>query len=208
VFHKKTPGGFLGSILLLTTRGAPDPAFNSQGVIVMADTPAKTPAKSGKTEVQASSGDWRPFESLHREIDRLFDDFRPFDFNWPSARRLGRMVGERNWALAPAMDLVEHDKEYEITAELPGIDEKNVEIKLVGGTITIKGEKREAHEEKEKDYHLSERRYGSFRRTFAIPEGVDAEKIDAKFEKGVLTVKLPKSEAARKSEKKIPIQAG
>lgn len=174
----------------------------------MTDNQAKTPAKTTKSEVQARAGDWRPFESLHREIDRLFEDFRPFDFHWPSARQPGRLGGARGMALAPAMDLVEHDKEYEISAELPGIDEKGVEIKLVGGMLTIKGEKREEHEEKEKDYHLSERRYGAFQRSFSIPDGVDAEKIEAKFEKGVLTVKLPKSEVARKSEKKIPIRAG
>jgi len=109
--------------------------------------------------------------------------------------------------VAPAMDLVEKDKEYEITAELPGIDEKNVEIKLSNHTLTIKGEKREEKEEKDKDYYLSERRYGSFQRSFQVPEGVDADKIDASFTKGVLTVKLPKTAEAQKAEKKITVKA-
>ncbi len=105
------------------------------------------------------------------------------------------------------MDLVEKDKEYEITAELPGIDEKNVEIKLSNNTLTIKGEKQEEKEQKDKDYYLSERRYGSFQRSFQLPEGVDVDKIDASFAKGVLTVKLPKTAEAHKAEKKITVKA-
>ncbi|TIO80260.1 MAG: Hsp20/alpha crystallin family protein [Mesorhizobium sp.] len=105
------------------------------------------------------------------------------------------------------MDLVEKANAYEITAELPGIDEKNIEIKLANNVLTIKGEKNEEKEEKEKDYYLSERRYGSFQRSFQLPEGVDADKIDASFAKGVLTVKLPKTAEARKAEKKITVKA-
>ncbi|TGT07127.1 Hsp20/alpha crystallin family protein, partial [Mesorhizobium sp. M8A.F.Ca.ET.213.01.1.1] len=99
------------------------------------------------------------------------------------------------------MDLVEKDKEYEITVELPRIDEKNVEIKLANRILTLKGEKKEEKEEKDNDYYLSERRYGSFQRSFQLPEGVDADKIDATFAKGVLTVKLPKTAEAQKAEK-------
>ncbi|TIO55380.1 Hsp20/alpha crystallin family protein, partial [Mesorhizobium sp.] len=105
--------------------------------------------------------------SLRREIDRLFDDFHPFDFRLPSTRSLfGRDLPAVNsaWSVAPAMDLVEKANAYEITAELPGIDEKNIEIKLANNVLTIKGEKNEEKEEKEKDYYLSERRYGSFQR--------------------------------------------
>src|SRR5690606_41318480 len=101
----------------------------------------------------------------------------------------------------------EKEKEYEITAELPGIDEKNVEIKLANGTLTIKGEKKEEKEEKQKDYHLSERRYGSFQRSFPLPEGIDTDKVEATFAKGVLTVKLPKTVEAQKAEKKITVKA-
>ncbi|TIT27253.1 MAG: Hsp20/alpha crystallin family protein, partial [Mesorhizobium sp.] len=99
------------------------------------------------------------------------------------------------------------DKEYEITVELPGIDEKNVEIKLANRILTLKGEKKEEKEEKDNDYYLSERRYGSFQRSFQLPEGVDADKIDATFAKGVLTVKLPKTAEAQKAEKKITVKA-
>ena len=102
----------------------------------------------------------------------------------------------------------ETDKAYEITAELPGIDEKNVEVSLADGGITIKGEKKEETEEKKKDYYVSERRYGSFDRYFTLPEGVDANKIEASFKNGVLKVTLPKTAEAQKPAKKIEVKAG
>jgi len=178
----------------------------------MAEAATKLPVKTEKSTAPTTAGNWTtPFESLRREIDRLFDDFHPFDFRLPSTRSLfgHELPSLRNagWSVAPAMDLVEKDKEYEITAELPGIDEKNVEIKLSNHTLTIKGEKKEEKEEKDKDYYLSERRYGSFQRSFQVPEGVDADKIDASFTKGVLTVKLPKTAEAQKAEKKITVKA-
>ncbi len=167
-----------------------------------------------KTEKKAAApaplGHWTPFESLRREIDRLFDSFhggagrlpfgRPgFDLElaWPR---------EPSWSLAPAVDVAEKENEYEITAELR-VDEKNIDIKLSNGMLTIKGEKKEEKEEREKDYYLSERRYGSFTRSFQLPEGVDAEKIEATFAKGVLTVKLPKTAEAQKREKTIAVKA-
>ncbi len=105
------------------------------------------------------------------------------------------------------MDLVEREGEYEITAELPGIDEKDVEVKVVNRMLTIRGEKNEQKEEKQKDYFLSERRFGSFQRSFQLPEGADADKIEAHFAKGVLTVKVPKAAEAQKPEKKIAIKS-
>jgi len=178
----------------------------------MAETATKLPVK--KAEEQKAVGSrtgWAPFESLHREIDRLFDNFHPLgwrrqsrpslfdvDIEWP------RQAG---WSFAPAMDLVEKEKGYEITAELPGMEEKDIEIKLSNGNLSIKGEKSEAKEEREKEYYLSERRFGSFNRLFSLPSGVDPDKIEAKFAKGVLTVTLPKSAEARKQEKRIGIKA-
>src|SRR3546814_10571050 len=81
----------------------------------------------------------------------------------------------------PAMDVVEKENSFEITAELPGLDEKDVEVKLAGNSLIIKGEKRQDHKEERDGYHLSERSYGSFQRSFALPEGVDRDKIDATF---------------------------
>ncbi len=87
------------------------------------------------------------------------------------------------------------------------MSEKNVEIKLSNHTLTIKGEKSEEKEDKRKDYYLSERRYGSFQRSFQLPEGVDADKIEARFANGVLSVKLPKTAEAKKAEKTIAVKA-
>jgi HSP20 family protein len=104
------------------------------------------------------------------------------------------------------VDLVEKADRYEITAELPGMDEKNIEVKLSNEMLVIKGEKREEKEEKEANYYMSERRYGSFQRAFRLPQGVNADKIEASFKNGVLTVALPKTEEAKK-ETKIHVKA-
>jgi HSP20 family protein len=90
---------------------------------------------------------------------------------------------------------------YEITTELPGLDEKNIEVKLANGVLSIKGEKQEEKEEKQKDYYRRERSFGSFERSFQIPEGVDTDKIAASFKNGILSVTLPKSAEARKPAK-------
>ncbi len=177
----------------------------------MAEADTKLPVTTEKSATPAPSEAWAPFESLRKEIDRLFDTFHPlrsrlpstlprFDLDLPRLSRGG-------WPVAPAFDLAEKADGYELSAELPGIDEKNVEIKLANHTLTIKGEKTEEKEEKEKDYHLSERRYGSFQRSFQVPEGVDTDKIEASFAKGILTVKLPKTAEAQKSQKKIAVKA-
>lgn len=177
----------------------------------MAESATKLPIKNEKPAAPAQQAAWAPFDSLKREIDRIFDDFHPFGWRLPVTRstfdfELPRLPST-GWPLAPAIDVAEKEKEYEITAELPGLDEKDVEIKLSNHTLTIKGEKKEEREERQKDYYLSERRYGSFHRSFQLPEGIDANKIDATFTKGVLTVKLPKTAEAQKAEKTISIKA-
>ncbi len=106
----------------------------------------------------------------------------------------------------PVVDFAEHDKEYIVSAELPGMDEKDLEVKLSSGVLTIRGEKKEERKEEQPSYRVSERRYGSFERSFRLPEGVEEEKIDAKFVKGLLTIRLPKSKEALQKEKRIPIK--
>ncbi len=163
-----------------------------------------------KSSAPAPTGDRTLFDSLRREIDRLFDDFHPLAWRAPSrifGMEMPQLSASGGWQLVPAMDVVEKDDAYEITAELPGIEEKDVEIKLANRTLTLKGEKSEHREGKQKDYYLSERRYGSFQRSFQLPDGVDSDRIEAIFAKGVLTVKLPKSAEAKKSEKKIQVKA-
>ena len=110
-------------------------------------------------------------------------------------------------AALPAVDVIETDKAYEITAELPGIDKKNVDVKFANGVLTIKGEKQDQKEERKKDYYMRERSFGSFERSFEVPDSVETDKIEATFKKGVLTVTLPKSAEAQKAEKKIAVKA-
>lgn len=151
----------------------------------------------------------RPLENLRRQVDRLFEDV---DRGWrlPFSRSSFEIEPfwrrELSFAGMPAVDIVEKEDAFEITAELPGMDENNIEVKLSNGSLTIKGEKKDEREEKKKDYYLSERHYGSFQRTFGVPDGVDAEKIEAHFAKGILTLRLPKRPEARKPEKTISIK--
>jgi HSP20 family protein len=168
--------------------------------------PTKLPVKTEtKSPAAAPLGSWGSFETLRREIDQVFENFGFGALRMPFARPALNL--EPAWTIAPAVDVAEREKEYEITAELPGLDDKDVEVKLANGTLTIKGEKKESKEQREKDYYLSERRYGSFVRSFRVPEGIDTDKIEASFTKGVLTVKLPKTAQAQQAEKKIAIKA-
>ena len=179
----------------------------------MAEAAAKLAVQTeqkGAAPAQAAR-EWEPLDSLRRQVDRLFEDFdRSF---WPSPFRRSAFDlepfwrRELGWGAAPAVDIVEKDNAYQVTAELPGVEEKNIEVKLANDTLTIKGEKHEEKEEKKKDYYLHERHFGSFERRFAVPEGVDADKIEASFKKGVLTVILPKKAEAQKPEKKIEVKA-
>lgn len=172
----------------------------------MANQETNVPVKKASPTLRPHSElfGFHPLESLRRQINSLFPhlpggkdlaDFEPFE----------RFL--TGWPAIPAVDLVEKDAEFVITAELPGLDEKNVEVKLVNGTLTLSGEKKDEREEKEKDYYFSERRYGSFKRAFRVPDGVDADKIEAAFDKGVLTIRLPKTAEAQKAEKKIEIKS-
>jgi len=112
------------------------------------------------------------------------------------------------WGSTPAVNMIEKENAYELTGELPGMDESNIELKVAGGVLTIKGEKKEEKEEKGADYVLSERRFGSIQRSIPLPEGIDLERIEASFKKGVLTVTMPKTPEAQKSERKIAIKGG
>ena len=174
----------------------------------MAENITKLPVKIEKTSAPTLQA-WRPFENLRREIDSLFEDFGVGA--WRSPLR-GSFIepfrrAEVAFAALPAVDVTETDKSYEITAELPGMDDKNIDVKFANGLLTIKGEKQDEKEETKKDYYVRERSFGSFERTFQVPDGVDPDKIEATFKKGVLMVTLPKSVEAQKAEKKIAVKA-
>jgi HSP20 family protein len=162
-------------------------------------TETRLPITKKPGEPALAGEPWGPFESLRKEVDRLFEDFGGGFWRRPFAAL--------KFVAAPAVDVAETDKAYEITAELPGIDQKNVEVNVANGGITIKGEKKEETEERRKDYYVSERRYGSFERYFELPDGIETDKIEATFKNGVLKVTLPKTAEAQKAAKKIEVKA-
>jgi HSP20 family protein len=165
---------------------------------------AKTAKSAGST--LAAERRHHPLLSLRERIDRVFDEFTggfPFPagdlwgFEFPGMRALGRTL--------PAADLAEQDGAYRLTVELPGMEERDVEVSLSGDVLTIRGEKKEEREEKGKDRYVSERRYGAFQRAFRLPETVDRDKITASFKKGLLEIVLPKAPEAQKAQRKIPV---
>jgi HSP20 family protein len=168
-------------------------------------------AEEGSPEADGSS-DWRPFETLRQEIDRLFRDIE----TGPPLMRtpFGRSVfdfepytgNDVTWGAIPAVDVVEKEAHFEISAELPGVDAKEIEVSVTSDTLRVKGEKRENEDCDKRGHHLSERRYGAFQRTFRFPEHVDPDGIEASFRDGVLTVILPKSENALPPGRSIPIR--
>jgi HSP20 family protein len=150
-----------------------------------------------KGEILPGGELWEPFGSLRREMERLFEDFSR-DFGWGAPATTGM-------ALAPRVDVSETESELKIEAELPGIDEKEVEVVLSQGRLTIKSEKKQEKEEKKKDYHLVERSYGSFTRSIPLPFEAAADQIKASFAKGVRTVTVPKPPEVKAKERKIAI---
>ena len=137
-----------------------------------------------------------PFTAMQREIDRLFEDFARDAYDWPSYPTR---------ELTPRTDVVESDKAIEITAELPGLEEKDVEVTFVDGVLTVSGEKKAEKEEKDKNYRLFERSYGSFSRSLELPNGVDVDAITASISNGLLKVTVPKPAPAE--AKKVTIKS-
>jgi HSP20 family protein len=177
----------------------------------MADTENKVPVgrDEDKGPAMQRRGGWGPFDMLQREAERMFGELnRSFGMPMPRGWLRGRAGArdESGW-LVPAVDFAEKDGRYEITAELPGMDENNIEIRVVGHTVTIRGEKSEEMEDQRKDLSVSERHYGSFERSFAVPEDADVENVTASFKQGVLTVTLPKKPGPDRSVRTIPVEA-
>ena len=141
-----------------------------------------------------------PMDLLHRDMERVFDDFWR-DFEVPMFGRFDRSFE----TLMPKMDVLEEEDSFRLTFELPGMDEKDVEVELQDNVLTVKGEKKSETEEKEDKFSYTERSFGSFHRS--IPLGVDvlSDKVEASFDKGVLTIVLPKSPEAKKPTRKIPV---
>ncbi len=140
-----------------------------------------------------------PFYSFRNEMDRLMENvFGGFN-TWPFEKSTG--------GFSPRVDVVDMEKEIRISVELPGLDEKDIDVSLTAESVTIRGEKKEEKEEKGRDYYKSERSYGFFSRTIPLPADIDSEKVSASFKKGVLSIKLPKTKRAIEETKKIAIKA-
>ncbi len=157
-----------------------------------------------------------PLATLREEVDNLFDRFSE---DWPN---LPRLFG-RGWTypvadierrfsfpkleVTPRVDVSESDNSYVIAMELPGMTEKDIEVTLSDDSLTVKGEKKIEREDKKKNYHVSERSYGSFQRTFRVPSGVDYNKVDANYSKGILNISMPKTQVAKKNRRSITVNA-
>ena len=149
---------------------------------------------------------WKPFTELapfgefdrmRRDMDRLWDSF----LEGVPGRR-----GEERGEWLPSLDVSETKNELVVKAEVPGMDHKDIDISLSNGVLTIKGEKKQEREEKEADYHLVERSYGSFVRSVQLPKEVQGDKISASYKDGILKIALPKSEEAKKKEIRIKVE--
>jgi HSP20 family protein len=189
--------------------------------MTMTEKTEKTPVKREERGGGLVESAWEPLAQLRNEMDRLFDEFTS-NLPWSPGRRRRRGMMEPfggmldpfrgapfGWGAGmPAVDVLDKEKEIQIRAELPGMDEDDIEIRLSDRLLTIQGEKKEEREEGEKEgsYYLTERRYGSFQRSFPIPDGIDTDKVDAAFKKGVLTVTLPKTKEALAKVKKIEVK--
>lgn len=140
-----------------------------------------------------------PFTAFRRDVDRVFDDF----FTGFGSSALRSWSGSVN----PTIDATETEKDVVITAELPGLDEKDFEVTLTGDLLTIKGEKKSEHEERNGGSYYAERRFGSFSRSLRLPFEVKDEKVDATYQKGVLTIRVPKPAEAQSAVKRIEVKA-
>lgn len=141
-----------------------------------------------------------PFLSLHREMNRLFDDvFRGFDTRLPAFGRFSSAGG--GW---PSVEISDNESAIRVTAEMPGLDDKDIELSLEDGVLTLKGEKRSETEDRDKKF--SERFYGSFERRIPLGAEIEEDSVTADFKNGVLTVTLPKTERAQTKAKRIEIR--
>jgi HSP20 family protein len=141
-----------------------------------------------------------PFLSFRRAVDRMFDDF----FNG-----FGRSVGSpiaSYGSTMPSIDMTENDKEIVVTAEMPGLDEKDFEVTVSGDLLTLKGEKKAEHEHRDGDAYYMERRFGSFSRSVRLPFEVADDKVDAHYEKGLLTIRVPKPADMQRQTRRIEVR--
>ncbi|MGV7229641.1 MAG: Hsp20/alpha crystallin family protein [Nitrospirales bacterium] len=149
-----------------------------------------------------NSGSSHPLMRLHNEIDQIFDQFYHgfplFPLRWPQERSKGGVV-------FPQLNIVENKNAYTITVDVPGVEEKDIELTVQEGTLTIRGEKQTEKEDQDNQYHRVERSYGSFQRVLSLPADAEEDKIEAKFKNGVLTITVTKNTKMTSSGRKIAI---
>jgi HSP20 family protein len=142
-----------------------------------------------------------PMLAIQNEMNRMFDQFFSDDFPFPT-----RLVARPSMDFLPRLDISESENEFKVSAELPGMDEKDIQIRLEKDTLILSGEKKSESEEKEKTYHRVERSYGSFERVIPFDTRLDEDKVSAVFKNGVLTVTLPKADEAIRKTRQIEIK--
>jgi HSP20 family protein len=158
------------------------------------------PRRKNKRKVSKKWGEY-PFVNLNRNIDHLFNNFYR-GFGLDPLSTLGMAT-----AFTPKVDVYETSKEIKVIAELPGLDENDIDVSLTNDVLIITGEKKEKEEEESEVYYKTERSYGWFTRAIPIPVEVETDMVKAKFNKGVLTIILPKTPESASSRKKIHIMA-
>ena len=169
--------------------------------------PTKKPAPAGRALAERhGSGD--PILALQHEMNRLFDRF------FGGADPFGVMAGFDDFFAGPArtalprVNVVESDREVVVTAELPGMDAKDIDVTIARDALTLRGERRSESETREGTLHRMERSTGAFHRTIPLPAEVLSQKAEASFQKGVLTVRLPRDAASPKAARKIDVKPG
>jgi HSP20 family protein len=158
---------------------------------------------AGQTQSLAPREDYQdPFLSFRREVDRMFDSF----FGSTSRGAPGTSFG--SWASpTSSLDVTENDKDIVVTAEMPGLDDKDFEVTVAGDLLTLRGEKQAEHEHRNGDAHYVERRFGSFSRSVRLPFEVKDEAVDARYEKSVLTIRVPKPDAMQRQARRIEVRS-
>ncbi len=170
----------------------------------------KTTENKTAPDTKSSEGFWVGSAELRKEFDRLFDTLMQPTSWLPGKLASSGIRPPWNWnvfagGFSPAVDFEEKEAQFVITAEIPGVEAKDLNVDITGETLTITGEKIQEEEQKDKNFHIKERHVGSFQRSFPLPRKVDSDKISASFDKGILTIVLPKTNAGNSNSKKVSI---
>ncbi len=171
----------------------------------------KGSAKKMKSPVEVPSGGevptFEPFQTLRKQVDDLFTNFT---VSWPHFEmpkiEWPTLAGAGEESAIAKFDLSENGNSVKVVADIPGVDEKDVEVLVRDGVLTIKGKKDSEREEEGEDFYISERSFGSFSRAFRLPDGVDEQAVVADFDKGVLTVTLPKTSKIKTEARRVPVK--